>query len=139
MPARLGYNRAINRDRPAPNEFEGELDTPGSMRAISFAGLSSLLRERARRPAFSPSSPRKAWPLAGPVFAVERGEGRDAVLALVNCSEQAATVELPGPWIGTAAGFDPVGGRALSPRRTAGGALRLEGYQVLWLERQGDD
>jgi sucrose phosphorylase len=138
-PALLGYNRAINRERPALDELGAELDTPGSMRAISFAGLSSLLRERARRPAFSPSSPRKAWKVKAPVFAVERGEGSEAVLALVNCSEQATAVELPRPWNGRAAGFDPVGGRALSPQRTAGGAVLLEGYQVLWLERHGDD
>jgi hypothetical protein len=58
------------------------------------------------------------------------------VLALVNCSEKATAVELPEPWDTNAAGFDPVAGRALSPWRTEGGALRLEGYQVLWLERR---
>jgi hypothetical protein len=60
------------------------------------------------------------------------------VLALVNCSDRAATVELSGQWIGTAAGFDPVSGRALSLGHSAGGDLVLEGYQVLWLERRPD-
>jgi glucosylglycerate phosphorylase len=136
-PEKLGYNRAINRERPALDELEAALDDPLSMRAMSFAGLSSLLRERARRPAFSPSSPRKAWSLAAPVFAVERGEGRDAVLALVNCSDAAAAVELPEPWDKAATGFDPAAGRTEMLERTAGRALRLEGYQVLWLERKG--
>ena len=136
-PKLLGYNRAINRERPTLDELEAALDEPGSMRSIAFAGLSSLLRERAKRPAFSPSSGRRAWPAAGPVFAVERGDGKNAVLALVNCSDKAAAVELPGPWNGAVAGFDPVAGRPLALGRTEGGALALEGYQVLWVENRG--
>jgi sucrose phosphorylase len=133
-PGRLGYNRAINRERPALAELEAALDDPASMRARSLAGLSSLLRERASRPAFAPSSPRRAFPSSGAVFAVERGSGSGAVLALVNCSRGQSRVTLPDGWLRPASAFDPVGGRLAEPRISEG-ALIMDGYDVLWLER----
>jgi sucrose phosphorylase len=133
-PALLGYNRAINRERPALDALESQLDDPGSMRAISFAGLSSLLRERARRPVFSPASPRRAWPMEGSVFAVERGSGHTAVLVLVNCSGKTAHVYLPESWLTAKSGFDPVNGQEALLNRTGNGKLELEAYQVIWIE-----
>lgn len=132
-PALLGYNRAINRERPRLDELEAALDSPASTRALALAGLSSLLRERARRPAFSPTSPRRGYPAQGPVFIVERGTADEATLAVVNCSRREAPVSLPSGWAGAEA-FDPVAGvRVPIP---AAAAVSLKGYSVLWLHRR---
>jgi len=133
-PEKLGYNRAVNRERPALNHLEEELDNPSSMRAMAFAGLSSLLRERAKRTVFSPEAPRKALPAAGPVFAVERGSGAETVLVLVNCSEHEARIVLPPGWQSGTRGFNPVSGMASMPLRSGEGSLVMTGYQVLWIE-----
>ena len=133
-PRRLGYNRAINRERPVLDGLEAALDDPTSMRARTLAGLSSLLRERAKRPAFAPSSPRRAFPSSGAVFAVERGSGTDAVLVLVNCSREQGRAPLPDGWLASTSAIDPVSGGAVGLRRE-GDALIMEGYGVLWLRR----
>ncbi len=132
-PERLGYNRAINRERPAIDELEASLDDPASMRALSLAGLSSLLRERAMRPAFSPSAARKAHPAAGPVFAVERGSGDEAILVLVNCSPSEARAPVPERWGGAMRAFDPVAGRTVQ-LPVSNGFATLGSYDVRWLE-----
>ncbi|HPG86892.1 MAG TPA: alpha-amylase, partial [Spirochaetales bacterium] len=132
-PALLGHNRAINRERPRLDELEAALDSPASTRALALAGLSSLLRERALRPAFSPTSPRRGYPAQGPVFIVERGTADEATLAVVNCSRREAPVALPSGWAGAEA-FDPVAGvRVPIP---AAAAVSLKGYSVLWLHRR---
>ncbi|PKL08445.1 MAG: sugar phosphorylase [Spirochaetae bacterium HGW-Spirochaetae-7] len=134
-PARLGYNRAINRERPRLDELEASLADPASMRSRSLAGLSSLLRERARRPSFAPAAARVAHPASGPVFIVERGTGNDAVLVLINCSPFQAAATIPAAWERTARAFDPVNGRAvqLPPSH---GFVTLGAYDVRWLERR---
>jgi len=134
-PGRLGYNRAINRERPALAELEAALDDPASMRARSLTGLSSLLRERATRPAFSPSSPRRAFPSSGAVFAVERGSGSGAVLVLVNCSRERSRVTLPDGWLASTSALDPVSGKTVGLYRE-GNEMIIEGYDVLWLDRR---
>lgn len=134
-PGRLGYNRAINRERPALAELEAALGDPVSSRARSLSGLSSLLRERAGRPAFAPSSPRRAFPSSGAVFAVERGSGADAVLVLVNCSREEGRFPPPDGWRASTSALDPVSGGPVRLRRE-GGSLIMEGYGVLWLERR---
>jgi len=133
-PGQLGYHRAINRERPALDELEAALDDPRSLRARSLAGLSSLLRERAKRPAFSPSAPRKAMLSTGPVFVVERGSGSGAILVAVNCNPSAATFDAPEGWNRAVFAFDPVapGRTILAPES---GAFPIHGYGVLWLER----
>lgn len=133
-PERLGYNRAINRERPLLTELESALDDPGSMRSISLSGMASLLRERAKRPAFAPSSPRRAYPASGAVFAVERGSGSDAVLVLVNCSHEPCRAAPPDGWLGKDRAVDPVRGRVVELDPSERG-LSMDGYGVLWLER----
>ncbi len=133
-PGLLGYNRAINRERPALDELETQLADPSSMQALSFAGLSSLLRERAKRPVFSPSSPRRAWPMEGPVFVLERGSGNNAVLVLVNCTCKIAHVRLPESWLTAKSGFDPVKGQEAPLKRMEKGVLAMEAYRVLWID-----
>jgi sucrose phosphorylase len=133
-PGILGYNRAINRERPALDALESDLANPDSMRALSLTGLTSLLRERGRRPAFAPASSRTAIGVPGPVFMVERGGGPDAVLVLVNCSREPARISVPEAWQDHARAFDPVHGRHVNID-SLDERLVVPGYVVLWLER----
>jgi sucrose phosphorylase len=149
-PAVLGYNRAINRQRPRIGDLELELDDPGSMRARTLAGFRSLLAERSRRPAFAPDSPRRVLPGQGPVFALERGSGAGRVLVLVNCSRQTVYHSVPEEWVNASRLADPVTGRVTSftakeaaasacgaagtEGERADGIVVLPGYSVRWLE-----
>lgn len=131
-----GYNRAINRERPAVDTLERELSRPGSLRSLALTGFASLLRRRSAMPAFAPASPRRAFEGEGPVFAVQRGEVSGAVLVLVNCSREPATARVPESWRGTCALVDPVCGHEPDRRAVAAG-LPLPGYAVRWLRRIG--
>lgn len=133
-PERLGYNRAINRRRPRLDELESALDDPLSMRGRSLAGMTSLLRERSKRPAFSPSAARTAYPASGPIFVVERGSGPDSVLVAVNCSKDPASFVPPNGWKSAVRAFDPISCRR-APLATRDEAVRVAGYGVLWIER----
>ncbi len=132
-PEKLGYNRAINRQRPGLDELEASLADPDSLRALALAGLTSLLRERARRPAFSPAAARKALSTSGPVFLLERGSGSSAVLVAINCSRLAASFALPERWQAAVRGFDPASGHQVDLAQARDG-IALAGYEVLWIE-----
>jgi len=135
-PGMLGHNRAINRRRPAQSELDASLGDPESLRALCLAGLTSLLHERARRPAFSPSAERNVFAAAGPVFLLERGSGDASVLVAINCSRVGASFRLPQPWLSASRGFDPVSGRRAGLDK-AKDAVTMAGYGVLWIERTG--
>lgn len=99
----LGYNRAINRERPPEDELSAALDDPGSPRARALSGFRALIRARAARPAFAPSAPRRAYHGGGPVVLIERGPA-----AAVKPAAQA------DPGLSAAAGDRP-SGRPESP------------------------
>ena len=143
-PAALGYNRAINRQRPRIGELELELDDPGSMRARTLAGFRSLFTERGQRPAFAPESPRRVLSEAGQVFAVERGAGSGRVLVLVNCGRKAVDYVVPAEWVKATKLTNPCAvsyaGNTGKPevagagKARADGIVALPGYSVRWLE-----
>lgn len=134
-PESLGYNRAINREKPTMAMLEEALSDPHSMRSLSLKGLSSLLRQRAKRPAFAPGAARKAYVSAGSVFMVERGSGKDAMLVAINCSHQAVSCTLPEFWRTASSAFDPVEARSVS-LETQHGVTTVPAYGVLWIENK---
>jgi sucrose phosphorylase len=129
-PIALGYNRAINRQRPQVAELEAALDDPASMRARSLAGFSSLLVARGQRPAFASDSPRRVLSGDGPVFALERGSGSGRVLVLVNCGREKVDYTLPAGWAKATKFTDPCSGS----ETRVDGTVALPGYCVRWLE-----
>jgi sucrose phosphorylase len=143
-PGTLGYNRAINRQRPRIGELERDLDTPASMRARTLSGFGSLLVERGRRPAFAPDSPRRVLSETGPVFVLERGAGSTRVLVLINCGRETFNYTLPAEWTKAERMTDPCAGTeageaGLTARRgrreaDSDGIVELPGYSVRWLE-----
>jgi sucrose phosphorylase len=72
-PELLGYNRAINRERPPVDRVEQELDTPGSLRSLVCNGINRLLQFRKSEEAFSPGAAQKVLDTGGAVFALLRG------------------------------------------------------------------
>ncbi|HAE20742.1 MAG TPA: sugar phosphorylase, partial [Spirochaetaceae bacterium] len=137
-PLKLGYNRAINRQRPRADELDAELSAHDSLRSRALRGFSSLLAARSLYTAFAPSSPRRALPAQGPVFLVERGSIAGGVLALINCSRRPAKAILPEGWRGAAALIDPLAPEGVRERPFAealGGSVELDvpPFGVRWV------
>lgn len=72
-PELLGYNRAVNRERPPVDSVEKELDDPHSLRSLVYRGINRFLQFRKAEEAFSPQVAQKVLDADGAVFALLRG------------------------------------------------------------------
>jgi sucrose phosphorylase len=90
----LGYNRAINREKPPVDKVEAELGDPESFRFHVYRGFAKLLSFRQSEEAFDPSYDELVLDASGAVFTLLRtrpdgispgGEHR-GVLCVVNLS-----------------------------------------------------
>jgi sucrose phosphorylase len=108
-PELLGYNRAINRQKPPADALEAVLADAGSLRSLVYDGFSRLLAFRGTHPAFSPDVPQRVLPAEGAVFALLRGP--DASGGLVFCAHnlgpEAARIPLPTEFGGGEAELSP--------------------------------
>jgi sucrose phosphorylase len=100
-PGLLGYNRAINREKPCAENLEKELRRDGSFRSLVMNGFHRLFEFRSAEDAFDPASACKVLDGEGGIFALEREspDGRSKVIALMNFSAHEESFELPS--IGT--------------------------------------
>ena len=103
-PGLLGYNRAINREKPAIDRLERELAAAGSFRSLVMEGFRELLEFRAALEAFDPRSPcrvLKAGSGRG-IFALVRGPDRagESVLCAQNFAPHEATLDTEIPALG---------------------------------------
>jgi len=119
-PELLGYNRAINREKPPINKVEAALEDPGSFRARVYDAFRQLLAFRRAEPAFAPDCAQRVVPAAGAVFAVLRGP--DAASRRVLCAQNLA---------GTAA-------ELRLPPELGGAVLMLSPGETRWLAQGGD-
>lgn len=90
-----GINRRINRAKIETDALLNELDptkTPSARRIGIFSGLTQMLLARRALAAFDPFAPQEILDLGEDVFAVQRGQGNDIVLVVVNVSGQPVTV-----------------------------------------------
>ncbi|MDR2144006.1 MAG: sugar phosphorylase, partial [Treponema sp.] len=71
-PGLLGYNRAINREKPPVDKVEAELDDPESFRFHVYRGFAKLLSFRQNEEAFDPSYNQIVLDASGAVFALLR-------------------------------------------------------------------
>jgi sucrose phosphorylase len=115
-PGLLGYNRAINREKPPLDRVERELDTPGSFRARVYGGFDRLLAFRQAEEAFDPDVPQTVVEADGSVFALLRGPDRSGrrVLCAENLGPAPARLRLPAEYGLSAA----AGGISLEPWET---------------------
>jgi sucrose phosphorylase len=100
-PELLGYNRAINRERPPVDLVEKQLDGEGSLRSLVYRGINRLLGFRKAEEAFSPGAPQRVLDTDGAVFALLRGPVTPAgsseqrwVLCVQNLGDRAGTAQV---------------------------------------------
>ncbi|GHV86314.1 sucrose phosphorylase [Spirochaetia bacterium] len=116
-PGLLGYNRAINREKPAAFEVERELEDPESFRFQVYQGMRRLLLFRQNEAVFHPDAAQRVLAAEGSLFVLLRGtetEGRWA-LCLENLGSEAAVWTPP----------------AEVPAEL--GPLKLESWETRWL------
>jgi glucosylglycerate phosphorylase len=126
--AQTGQARTINREKLDLARVQAELGDPSSLRARIFHPLRAMLRVRGRQPAFHPSAAFEILTLSPAVFGLLRVGPGQTICCLTNVTADAASVSL-APLGLNFPRRDLLSGRwATAPR------IRLEPYQVLWLD-----
>lgn len=129
---RLGYNRAINREKFEYADLSRRLDDPSSIEHTIYLDYLALLRARAAEPAFSPHAEQRVLEIHPQVFAVLRSDGTDSVLALTSVTDQ--SIALDGAalrdLIGASGPVDLITGQPL----VLDDGLHLGPYEVRWLK-----
>ncbi|MDR2210621.1 MAG: sugar phosphorylase [Spirochaetaceae bacterium] len=126
-PALLGYNRAINREKPPVDRVEKELEDPGSFRSQVYRGMAAMLSFRQEEGAFNPNIPQYILEVpegAGSLFVLLRGPSKEGrwVLCIENLGDQGVV------W--NSKGVIPGAGWTLPEKWTG---LSLEPWETLWL------
>jgi sucrose phosphorylase len=94
-PGLLGYNRAINREKPDIADMEQEI-RQGGFRSLVMQGFHRLFEFRRAEEAFNPASPCEVLQSEGGLFAVLREAPQvRKVLAIQNFSDEEAALEVP--------------------------------------------
>lgn len=100
-PELLGYNRAVNRERPPVDLVERLLDEDGSLRSLVYRGVNRFLAFRQAEEAFSPAAAQRVLDADGAVFALLRGPAAGSgakrrVLCVQNLGAAPAAVNIAG-------------------------------------------
>ncbi|MDR1617795.1 MAG: sugar phosphorylase [Treponema sp.] len=113
-PGLLGYNRAINRQRPSVDLVESELNDKGSFRYHVYHGFGGLMDFRKTEAAFDPESPCRVLDSEGSIFALERGPDRNGrrVLCIQNLGRSEGLVKTDIPSLNE---------------------IPIESYQIRWI------
>jgi sucrose phosphorylase len=100
-PGLLGYNRAINREKPGLDRLERELADGASFPALVRGGVQKLLDFRSAEAACDPASPCRVLEGGGNgVFALVRGPESGGVICAQNFSPLPAEIETGVPALG---------------------------------------
>ncbi|NUW75564.1 sugar phosphorylase [Vibrio mediterranei] len=121
---RLGYNRAINREKLERTEVETELANPESRRAQVLSRFKHILGIRKQQRAFAPSASQRVVATSEQLVTFVRDE---QVLVAINISNQA--VELDTNSVLKGVSHDLISGNDLS------GVVTVQPYQVMWLAK----
>ncbi len=115
-PELMGYNRAINREKPRIDEVEKDLENPQSFRSLVYGAFQKFFEFRRNEESFLPDAGFTVLDGDDAVFAVIRGpdSGGRHVLCAQNLSGKEASFAIP-------AGFH-FGGETLS----------LQPWETLW-------
>lgn len=133
--ARLGYNRAINRQKFAYAPLASALRDERSEQGTVYRGYRHLLATRAAEPLFSPQVPQEVLGLDPRVVAVLRWAGEERLLTLASVAASAVALEA-GAVARALEGRearDLLSGKEF--RLIEGERLDLAPYQVMWLRR----
>jgi sucrose phosphorylase len=96
-PELLGYNRAINREKPAIDRVESELADSGSFRSLVYRSFQKLIQFRKEEAAFGLDSALEVLDSPPSVFALRRGPDKQGhtVLCAMNFSNAVAELQTP--------------------------------------------
>lgn len=121
---KLGYNRAINREKLDRLTLDAELALPTTRRAQVLARFKQLLSVRKQHKAFSPNASQRVVKLSDQLITLVRGE---EVAVAINISDQA--IELDTRALLADVRRDLISGTAVE------GVTELKPYQVMWLSK----
>lgn len=122
---RLGYNRAINRQKYELHDIEEQLVDENTLRHQVFNKLSQLIAIRRKQPACSPMSTFEAQSYRDDILVIKRRAAQGSnILALFNMSGEMRTYPLPDNHLHD----------LLTDKKIPGNcAYDMQPYQVLWL------
>lgn len=121
---RLGYNRAINRQKYDEDEIENLLAAPNSLRARTLEALTHLIAVRQRHRAFHPDSHFCITEKCNGVLEIIRGNAQDEnIIALFNFTERSQTLSLD----------EGCYQDLISEKLIDGEAITLRPWQSVWL------
>ncbi len=121
---RLGYNRAINRQKYDEDEIENLLAAPNSLRARTLEALTHLIAVRQRHRAFHPDSDFCITEKCNGVLEIIRGNAQDEIIiALFNFTERSQTLSLD----------EGCYQDLISEKLVDGEAITLRPWQSVWL------
>lgn len=124
--ARLGYNRAINRQKYTEAEITAALQTEGNLRHDTWKQLGELITRRRQHAAFHPDSAFTARCINDEVLEIIRtAKNGESVAALFNLSDQWQVISYDAPGC-----CDVISGTTIN---TA--SLTLAPWQAMWLSK----
>ena len=122
---RLGYNRAINRQKYERHAIESQLLDENSLRQQVYKQLSHLINVRKNHPAFHPDSSFITQCINGSLLEIKRtSKEGNHVTALFNLSHHRQQITLPGNNV-----QDLISGIKINGKQS----YEIQPYQVLWL------
>ncbi|WED23655.1 alpha-amylase family glycosyl hydrolase [Vibrio sp. JC009] len=119
---KLGYNRAINREKLLRSKVEAELADPATRRSQVLNRFKQLLTIRKQEQAFAPGASQRVVKSGDKLITFVRGE---KVAVVINISDQ--VVELDSSTLLEGIQRDLISGESAS------GVLTVQPYQVMWL------
>lgn len=128
-----GHNRAINRRRWHYPDLLDQLENPESPHARVFAGLTRILKLRARQPGFHPNATQFTLQLSDKLFGFWRQslDRSQSIFAIHNLTADTVTVPVMSlNLIGGELWTDLISGDEIGP---AGADISFEPYQCRWI------
>ncbi|WP_312924622.1 sugar phosphorylase [Atlantibacter hermannii] len=122
--ARLGYNRAINRQKYSLQETERLLADPQHLRSRTLHSLTQLITVRQHHSAFHPDSEFSINEISDGVLEIIRGSSQDEqITALFNFTDKTKTLSFERNHY-----YDVISGESINS-----GTIILRPWQSLWL------
>ncbi|WP_286089142.1 sugar phosphorylase [Enterobacter sichuanensis] len=122
---RLGYNRAINREKYVAGQIDGALENKKSLRYQVYSALSRLIALRRAEKAFHPDSEAYFSAPDDAILKITRVAATgEKITAIFNFSERTQTVQSD-----ISVGRDLIAGNAITDT-----TLTLTPWQVLWIK-----
>ncbi|MGM0640675.1 MAG: sugar phosphorylase [Thermotogota bacterium] len=91
---KLGYNRAINREKLQYKKLIKEINEKDSLRNKIFNGMKKMLDIRKTNKAFSPKSEQRILHLSKNVFCIERIAETEKIMAIANLSKEKVNIKI---------------------------------------------